>query len=335
MQQGIQKAVKTAKKLANPKTIQQKAKAVVSGVKATMTAVKKTVTGAVSKAEKFAGTAKLGLLPAAKTAKGAMVKYAMPAAKSAVSAVKQVAKGVATTAKFTKGAALGLYDAGKSTVTGVYNMVRHPIQTAKGLYNVATNPKQTLKAIKTGASNVVKAFASGDAETRGKIIGRAAGEIALAFVGTKGVDKIAKVAKGSQVLTKVGEAAKASRVGQALGRTAEASGGFKINLQLFGKAKGTTLEDLASSSTKAGRLGKQTRLRKLANDDKLSSALRGEIKRDINEIARGKRVIIRVPHGYNLAHKRGFEAWRGYGYQYSDLQDIGLHKLQHGIEGYK
>mgnify|MGYP002377313386 FL=1 len=38
----------------------------------------------------------------------------------------------------------------------------------------------------------------------------------------------------------------------------------------------------------SGRRGKQARLRELANDDKLSSALRGEIRRDINEIKRGK-----------------------------------------------
>lgn len=75
-------------------------------------------------------------------------------------------------------------------------------------------------------------------------------------------------------------------------------------------------------------------MRELAEDDKLSSALRGEIKRDINEIARGNRKNIRVPEGYNLAHRRSFEAKKGYDYEYSDLQDIGLHKLQRKYEGY-
>lgn len=89
-----------------------------------------------------------------------------------------------------------------------------------------------------------------------------------------------------------------------------------------------------ANASASGRAGKQARLKELANDDKLSSALRGEIKRDINEIAAGKRNNIRVPEGYNLAHRRGYEAKNGYGYEYSDLQDIGLHKLQHSIEGY-
>ncbi len=93
-----------------------------------------------------------------------MVKYAVPAANRVVSGVKQT---VTTGAKFTKGAVLGVFDAGKSTITGISSMVRHPIQTYQGLKTVVTNPRQTLQAIKTGAVNVARAFASGDAETRG------------------------------------------------------------------------------------------------------------------------------------------------------------------------
>ena len=84
-----------------------------------------------------------------------------------------------------------------------------------------------------------------------------------------------------------------------------------------------------------GRTGKQTRLRELADDDKLSSALRGEIKRDINAIARGQRTTIRVPQGYQLAHRIGYPAKQGYSYAYSDLKTIAGHKLRHKIFGYK
>ncbi|MDX1971442.1 MAG: polymorphic toxin type 8 domain-containing protein [Candidatus Sumerlaeia bacterium] len=76
-----------------------------------------------------------------------------------------------------------------------------------------------------------------------------------------------------------------------------------------------------------GRSGKQQQLRKLASDPKLSKSLRGEIQRDINEINRGKRPTIRVPQGYNLAHKRGFEARKGYDYSYSHLNTVELHNL--------
>jgi len=81
-----------------------------------------------------------------------------------------------------------------------------------------------------------------------------------------------------------------------------------------------------------GRDGKQKRLREIANDDKVSSALRGEIKRDINEMQRGKRKNIRVPSGYQMAHRRGYEARKGYGYEYSDLNTVENHKRQHRID---
>jgi hypothetical protein len=40
----------------------------------------------------------------------------------------------------------------------------------------------------------------------------------------------------------------------------------------------------------------------------VSRSLRGGIERDINQMKRGKRTTIRVPQGYQMAHKRGFEA---------------------------
>jgi hypothetical protein len=84
-----------------------------------------------------------------------------------------------------------------------------------------------------------------------------------------------------------------------------------------------------------GRTGKQARLRELANDLKISSADRGWIKQEINAIENGKRGLIRLPPDKQLAHRRGFEARKGFDYNHSDLQGIDIHKLQHGIEGYK
>ena len=87
-------------------------------------------------------------------------------------------------------------------------------------------------------------------------------------------------------------------------------------------------------SSRKGRSGKQKRLREIANDNKVSSALRGEIICDINEIKRGKRKNIRVPSGYQLAHRRGYEARNGFGYEHSDLNTTDNHKRQHKIDGY-
>lgn len=86
----------------------------------------------------------------------------------------------------------------------------------------------------------------------------------------------------------------------------------------------------------AGRRGKQARLRALANDTKISRSIRGQLKNDIRHIQqkhiRVKR--IRVPKGYNLAHRRGFEARKGYDYSYTVLQYVSNHILQHRYDHY-
>ena len=84
-----------------------------------------------------------------------------------------------------------------------------------------------------------------------------------------------------------------------------------------------------------GRAGKQARLRELADDDKLSTALRAEIKQDMKLVAQGRRSSIRVPKGYNLAHRIGKSAKDGFSYAFSDLQPISMHRLHHKIFGYK
>jgi RHS repeat-associated protein len=84
----------------------------------------------------------------------------------------------------------------------------------------------------------------------------------------------------------------------------------------------------------AGRTGKQARLRELANDDKLGSADRGWIKQEMNSIERGQRKNIRNPPGKDLAHERGREAAKGYGYEHSNLQDRDLHRLQHKYDNF-
>ena len=84
----------------------------------------------------------------------------------------------------------------------------------------------------------------------------------------------------------------------------------------------------------AGRAGKQDRLRELAGDSKLGSADRGWIKQEINSIERGQQKNIRNPPGKDLAHERGREAAKGYGYGHSNLQDRDLHRLQHKYDNF-
>lgn len=99
-------------------------------------------------------------------------------------------------------------------------------------------------------------------------------------------------------------------------------------------ATGTNTAKKIVKKSNAGRSNKQARLRQLANGDKLSSALRGEIKRDINQIKRGKRKTIRVPQGYDLSHRIGYSAKKGYSYDYADLNMRSVHRLYHRFFGY-
>lgn len=93
--------------------------------------------------------------------------------------------------------------------------------------------------------------------------------------------------------------------------------------------KGVDMARSAKELSKAGRSGRQERLRELAADDKLGKADRGWLKQEMNSIEQGKRETIRNPPGKDLAHERGREAAKGYGYKHSNLQGRDLHRLQH------
>lgn len=103
-----------------------------------------------------------------------------------------------------------------------------------------------------------------------------------------------------------------------------------------GAAAGIKVSRYGGEVTKdaVGRAGKQARLKKLANDPKLGRADRGWIKQEQNSIARGNRKTIRNPPGKDLAHERGREAAKGYGYKYSNLQDRKLHRTQHKYDNF-
>lgn len=91
----------------------------------------------------------------------------------------------------------------------------------------------------------------------------------------------------------------------------------------------STVDKIAKNIKNPGRSGRESRLRELANDPKLGNADRGWIKQEINAKTQGQRSSIRVPPGKELAHKRGFEAAKGYSHSHSELQARELHRIQH------
>jgi hypothetical protein len=109
-------------------------------------------------------------------------------------------------------------------------------------------------------------------------------------------------------------------------------------LRLFYMDVNTThwvqIPGLVHNACAPGRNGSQQRLRSLGDDPDTPRDLRGWIKQEENAIEAGTRTSIRRPPGYQLAHKRGFEAKYGFDYEYSDLQLAELHRLQHAVEGY-
>ena len=82
----------------------------------------------------------------------------------------------------------------------------------------------------------------------------------------------------------------------------------------------------------AGKQSREQRLRDLVNDDKVSSADRGWIQQELNEVAAGKKSHIRNPPGKDLAHERGRENAKGYGYEHANLQNRADHRAHHKLD---
>ena len=75
-----------------------------------------------------------------------------------------------------------------------------------------------------------------------------------------------------------------------------------------------------------GKLNRKQQLLNLYNNDLLlSKNHKGWIKQEINRNITN----IRNPPGIHLAHERGRENSKGYGYEHTKLQIISNHKLQH------
>jgi RHS repeat-associated protein len=112
---------------------------------------------------------------------------------------------------------------------------------------------------------------------------------------------------------------------------------FAKSLMVVGAVvtKPKVVEKSVEALTKiAGRSGRQAKLRELATDPKLGRADKGWINQEINSINRGQRKSIRNPPGKDLAHERGRESAKGYGYEYSNLQERNLHRLQHKYDNF-
>lgn len=103
---------------------------------------------------------------------------------------------------------------------------------------------------------------------------------------------------------------------------------FKAGDKILTKIAEESIEKNTSKSL-IGRSGKQEKLLSILNDTKASSADKGWVKQEVNQINQGTRKNIRNPPNKILAHERGREAAKGYSYKHANLQTKELHKLQH------
>jgi uncharacterized protein YukE len=96
----------------------------------------------------------------------------------------------------------GLYEGGKDTVTGLWNMVTHPIETVKGLGYAITHPGEVWEALK---KPYVEDWESGN---QGRAIGRGAFEV-LSLIVPGGA--ATKSGKAASLMDKIGDVSRVAR----------------------------------------------------------------------------------------------------------------------------
>ena len=82
----------------------------------------------------------------------------------------------------------------------------------------------------------------------------------------------------------------------------------------------------------SGKLCPQKQLLCQLNNNKLPNHIIGWIKQENTSILRKKRKTIRNPPGYELAHERGRENIKGYGYEHTNFVFINDHRIQHKFD---
>lgn len=140
----------------------------------------------------------------------------------------------------------GMWAEGKDMVSGLYNMVRHPIQTAQGIWYAINNPGEAWDAIK-------KPFVDDWNNGRPwRAIGRGTMAILTTIVGAKGVDKLGKVAKGAGAVDDLGRAGSLADDAGRVGSIADDAGRVGSVSDDAGRA-GSVVDDVGNKADDAAR----------------------------------------------------------------------------------
>ncbi|MED2975857.1 T7SS effector LXG polymorphic toxin [Bacillus swezeyi] len=120
------------------------------------------------------------------------------------------------------GIGIGLKDVVVDTATGIWDTVTNPMETLEGIANTIIHPVDTFNAMKQGIEeSFQRDVINGDAESRARWFTYATGMVATSIVGTKGADKVGKVAKAGKARQTGAKAAEVSK--KAAGKGIEAS----------------------------------------------------------------------------------------------------------------
>ncbi|KAA6450240.1 T7SS effector LXG polymorphic toxin [Bacillus atrophaeus] len=117
--------------------------------------------------------------------------------------LKQSEEVVETTWDAVKGVGVGLYDVGKDTVTGLWDLVTNPDGTVEALIGAVAHPVKTYNAVSTAIEDSYnKDMVNGDAYSRARWVTYALGTVVTSIVGTKGAGTITKSGTATKVTSK-------------------------------------------------------------------------------------------------------------------------------------
>ncbi|MCY8922018.1 HNH/ENDO VII family nuclease, partial [Bacillus atrophaeus] len=120
---------------------------------------------------------------------------------------KQLEEAGETIWEVIKGAGVGVYDVGKDTVTGLWDIVTKPDEVIEGIVGAVSHPVDTYNAISTAIEeSYQKDMVNGDAYSRARWVTYALGTTVTAVVGTKGAGAITKADVAGKVTTQVSKA---------------------------------------------------------------------------------------------------------------------------------
>ncbi|MEC0384294.1 HNH/ENDO VII family nuclease, partial [Bacillus velezensis] len=120
---------------------------------------------------------------------------------------KQMEEAGEVTWDILKGAGVGLYDVGKDTVTGLWQLISKPDEVVEGIIGAVAHPINTYNSISTAIEeSYQKDMVNGDAYSRSRWVTYAVGSVAVAVVGTKGAGAVNKADAAGKVINKAGQA---------------------------------------------------------------------------------------------------------------------------------